>query len=413
MTYWLNIKNFTVRSLLVVGSIILLVSGLQLFYVQHVLRETEFLFSSLPMKLYIGLCLIDTLLLLGLWVGILKLYHVSITRPSKELAPVIRDMQTDHLDLVSYLKDTGCSDIHLLAQASEHMLQRVKSLISQVHEIGQHILKTSRSIFATSKKQSQHFTYQAGSSGDLTSAIQELILTTELISDGVSAVVKLAGQTLQFTEQGQQSVQAVVKSMEDIHHSSQVSSNKIMALSKQSGHINEVVKTIDRMIEDTKLIAFNATIEAARAKDQGRGFSVVSLEIKRLAEGVFESTEAIKELIQDILETSHALVMAHEEEMKTVHRGTLLVEKAGTSLEHIFEMLRSTTDSAQHIVTAAQQQQSANTMVLQSVEQARQSMNRFSLESQQLARASAELNILAEGLGQILSGYTPQNSPGE
>ncbi|PID58530.1 hypothetical protein CSB45_03020 [candidate division KSB3 bacterium] len=413
MTYWLNIKNFTVRSLLVVGSIILLVSGLQLFYVQHVLRETEFLFSSLPMKLYIGLCLIDTLLLLGLWVGILKLYHVSITRPSKELAPVIRDMQTDHLDLVSYLKDTGCSDIHLLAQASEHMLQRVKSLISQVHEIGQHILKTSRSIFATSKKQSQHFAYQAGSSGDLTSAIQELILTTELISDGVSAVVKLAGQTLQFTEQGQQSVQAVVKSMEDIHHSSQVSSNKIMALSKQSGHINEVVKTIDRMIEDTKLIAFNATIEAARAKDQGRGFSVVSLEIKRLAEGVFESTEAIKELIQDILETSHALVMAHEEEMKTVHRGTLLVEKAGTSLEHIFEMLRSTTDSAQHIVTAAQQQQSANTMVLQSVEQARQSMNRFSLESQQLARASAELNILAEGLGQLLSGYTPQNSPGE
>jgi methyl-accepting chemotaxis protein len=201
--------------------------------------------------------------------------------------------------------------------------------------------------------------------------------------------------------------------MEDIRHSSQISSNKIMALSKQSGHINEVVKTIDRMIEDTKLIAFNATIEAARAKDRGKGFGVVSLEIKHLAEEVFESTESIKELIQDIQETSHALVMAHEEEVKTVHRGVLLVEETGNSLEQIFEMLRSTTDSAQRIAAATQQQQGVNAQVLQSVEHAKQSMNRFSQESQQLARSSAELNILAEGLGQVLAEFIPQKSPEE
>ena len=133
---------------------------------------------------------------------------------------------------------------------------------------------------------------------------------------------------------------------------SQVSSSRIMALSKQSSHINDVVRTIDRIIEETKLIAFNATIEAARAKEEGKGFGVVALEIKRLAEEVFESTEDIKEVIQDIQRVSHALVLATEDEMKTVARGTDLAQQAGVALQQIFDMVRLTTESAQRIAAA-------------------------------------------------------------
>jgi methyl-accepting chemotaxis protein len=193
--------------------------------------------------------------------------------------------------------------------------------------------------------------------------------------------------------------------MEDIRSSSQVSSDKIIALGKQSENINDVVKTIDRIIEDTKLIAFNATIEAARAKDEGKGFGVVALEIKRLAEEVFESTEDIKELIQEIQSASHALVLATEEEMKTVHRGTLLAEEAGTSLEQIFEMVKLTTESAQRIASATRQQQGASEQVLQSVEAANQSTDKFSQESKKLAVTAAELNILADGLRQIIEKF--------
>ena len=405
MIHRLTTKTFALRALLALSGIVLPASGIQFFYIYHVLRGTEFLLSTPPANLYTGLCLINGFLLLGLWAVVWKLYHHAITEPANTLAPIIRGIQTKDLDLVSYVQDTGCSEIHNLAQATHHMLQGIKTLVTQVHESEQGILGTSKSIFASSKNQSQLLASQAGTSDEMVSAIRELVVTTQHISYDVRAVVELAKQTLHVTEQGQQSVMAVVKSMEDIRHSSQISSNKIMTLSKQSGHINEVVKTIDSIIEDTKLIAFNATIEAARAKDKGKGFGVVSLEIKRLAEEVFESTEAIKELIQDIQESSHALVLANEEEMKTVRRGTLLVEEAGTSLQQIFEMARSTTDSAQRIAAAIQQQQGTNTEVLQSVESANQSMNRFFQESKQLALASAELNILAEGLDQTLSGF--------
>ena len=400
-------RTFVLRVLLILSSIILLGIGIQLFYIYHVLHEADYLLSVPPVRLYVGICLINGFLLLTLWAGIWKLYHHSLIQPTNILAPIIRDIQAQELAMVAYFQDTGCNEIQTLAKATHQMLQRNNTLVTQVNEAWQKILEASRNTFASSKNQSQLLASQTESSTEMASAIRELVVTTEHISDDVRAVVDLAKQTLRVTEQGQHSVMTVVKSMEDIRHSSQISSNKIMALSKQSGHINEVVKTIDRIIEDTKLIAFNATIEAARAKDEGKGFGVVSLEIKRLAEEVFESTEAIKDLIQDIQETSHALVLAHEEEMKTVRRGTLLVEEAGNSLQQIFEMVRLTTDSAQRIAAATQQQQGANTQVLQSVESANQSMRQFSQESKQLARTSAELNILAEGLGQILTGFIP------
>ena len=215
----------------------------------------------------------------------------------------------------------------------------------------------------------------------------------------------MASRTLNLTEQGQQSVMDVVKSMGDIQRSSQVSSSRIMALSKQSSHINDVVRTIDRIIEETKLIAFNATIEAARAKEEGKGFGVVALEIKRLAEEVFESTEDIKEVIQDIQRVSHALVLATEDEMKTVARGTDLAQQAGVALQQIFDMVRLTTESAQRIAAAMQQQQETSEHAFQSVEVVNQSFAKFSQEAKQFAVTTAELTFLAEGLGKIISGF--------
>jgi methyl-accepting chemotaxis protein len=208
------------------------------------------------------------------------------------------------------------------------MLRHIKSVMDELNEAALKILEASKIAFSASKSHSTLVTSQINVSHKMATAIRELVTTALHIGDDVKSVVEIANQTLQFTEQGQHSVMNVVKSMEDIRHSSQVSSNKIMALSKQSGHINEVVKTIDRIIEDTKLIAFNATIEAARTKDEGKGFGVVALEVKRLAEEVFESTEDIKELIQEIQTASHALVLATEEEMKTLGGGLALAAGA-------------------------------------------------------------------------------------
>jgi methyl-accepting chemotaxis protein len=68
--------------------------------------------------------------------------------------------------------------------------------------------------------------------------------------------------------------------------------------------ISEMTYIISGISEQTKILALNAAIEAARAGDAGRGFSVVSTEIRSLAESVGRSASRIEDLVSGVQATS-------------------------------------------------------------------------------------------------------------
>lgn len=404
----LHLKSFFPQLFFMLGGVVLGMSLFKLWYLNRIVNQKWQGDIFLGRSEYGGFLLFDAVMLLILCVIIWKNYQIKLALPILQLSEIIRRIQVNRGNFTTEISTLQCDEVRELSQATSVMLKQVNSLITQFHEVAQKMLEASNFVFSTSKNQSALLSDQVSTSNEMTTAIRELVMTAQHISEDVHAVVDIASQTLEFAEQGQNAVMNVVQSMEDIRQAFQRSSDKIIALGKQSEHINDVVKTIDRIIEDTKLIAFNATIEAARARDEGRGFGVVAIEIKRLAEEVFESTEDIKELIQEIQEASSILVLGTEEEMKTIYRGTLLAKEAGDSLKQIFAMVKLTTESAQRIASATQQQKSASEHVLHAVEMANQSIRRFSQESKQLAVTAAELSILADGLRQILARFGVQ-----
>jgi methyl-accepting chemotaxis protein len=398
-------KSFLFKVFLLVGGLILCTTGVKIAYLYRMLHRANMFVKTPLLPVYLGIVILDGVLFISLYLLIRRLYRRALAQPLAKLAHIVQTLQVQQADTIFSANDAQCTEFRDLSKAVVRLLKQVKALISQLDETGQKILEASDFIFTASKNQASLLTSQSSTAYGMTTAARELVSTAQHMSEDVKAVADVASNTLQFAEQGQASVMNVVKSMDDIRQSSQISSDKIIALGKQSEHINEVVKTIDRIIEDTKLIAFNATIEAARAKDEGKGFGIVAHEIRRLAEEVFESTEDIKELIQEIQTASHALVLVTEEEMKTVHRGALLAEEAGTSLKRIFDMVKLTTESAQRIASATQQQKGASEQVLQAVEAAHQATDQFSRESKTLAVTAAELSILADGLRQIIANF--------
>lgn len=105
----------------------------------------------------------------------------------------------------------------------------------------------------------------------------------------------------------------IVKNLETANGINKVSSN-IKELENYASEINQITDQIEAVSDQTSLLALNASIEAARAGDAGKGFSVVATEIKKLSQDVSIATKEIDFLIKTIVKktksTSNSMELA-------------------------------------------------------------------------------------------------------
>jgi len=126
---------------------------------------------------------------------------------------------------------------------------------------------------------------------------------------------------------------------------------RINALSQAASRIGDVVKLITAIAEQTNLLALNATIEAARAGEAGRGFAVVASEVKALASQTAKATEEIGSQIGAMQAATGESVAAIKEIGGTIGR---ISEIASTIAAAVEEQGAATSEIARNVERAAQ-----------------------------------------------------------
>ena len=139
---------------------------------------------------------------------------------------------------------------------------------------------------------------------------------------------------------------------------------QIVELGKRSKEINKVMEIINNIADQTKLIAFNAAIEASSAGEAGKRFGVVAVEIRRLADNVMESTGEIAGKIEEIQDAVNRLVITSEKGSKRVQNGMDLVAQTVDVMNNILAGAQSTTESSKQISLSTQQQNTASSQVV-------------------------------------------------
>ncbi len=109
--------------------------------------------------------------------------------------------------------------------------------------------------------------------------------------------------------------------METIRHDNQHSLKEIVDLGGKSKEISKIMEIIDTVADQTKLIAFNAALEASSAGEAGKRFGVVAAEIRRLADSVTESTGEIAKKVGEIQESIGRLVITSEKGALGIEQG--------------------------------------------------------------------------------------------
>ncbi|MEQ8664092.1 MAG: methyl-accepting chemotaxis protein [Rhodospirillales bacterium] len=214
--------------------------------------------------------------------------------------------------------------------------------------------------------------------------VQMMAAAAEELSRSIEAI------GLQVSESSQIAAEAVSESEE--------ANRMIQGLVEASQKIGDVVNLITDIAEQTNLLALNATIEAARAGEAGKGFAVVASEVKNLANQTAKATEEIGSQIADIRNATENSVRAIENTSKTIGRINEISVAISTSVD---EQKQATVEIAQNAERAASGTDEVASSILK-VSEAAGETGEASIEIQ---NAAAELSQQSETLSKEVDGF--------
>lgn len=174
----------------------------------------------------------------------------------------------------------------------------------------------------------------------------------EEIKEDINDVQNLSNQTTEKAEKGLNVIGQTKNHMKKISNKTEEVTLMVDYLAEKSTKVDVIVTLISGIAEQTKLLSLNAAIEAAKAGEHGKGFSIVANEIRKLAEQTSKSAEQIKGLVYEIQHDINSCILAVQSGHASVKDGNLFVDEAGNEFSSITTSIKQVTDKINNISIA-------------------------------------------------------------
>lgn len=286
----------------------------------------------------------------------------------------------DDLELRVQARTADLLDSNAAAQKEIFERKRVEEnlqrLLQEIQETI-HVLNASASEILAAAAQLASSSAQTATAVNQTGAtVEEAKQTAQFSAEKAQHVAETALTTTQVSQRGREAVRESVDAMRRIQQQMTSTAESIGLLSEQNQAIGRIMVSVNDLTQQSKLLAVNAAIEAAKAGDHGKGFAVVAQEIKRLAEQSRQATIQVGHILNDIRRATDTAVLATQQGSKAVDTGARLSVQAD-------ETIQALTDSFESAAKAA-------TQIAVSVAQQRTGMDQIALAMRNIGQASAE-----------------------
>lgn len=302
---------------------------------------------------------------------------------------------------------TGVGFLEIMRDVTDEQknINNLFDVLKHIQSASGTIISNAKSILENSEEQKKSVSEQSSSVKEVATTIEELDVTSQQTAEKAEGVVQTAQNTVDISKDGQKAVEDNIEVMNTIRSRVESIAEQILDLSQQAQQIGSIITAVDEIAEQTNLLALNAAIEAARAGEHGRGFTVVAMEVKKLAEQSQAATAKISGLINEIQHATKTCVKVTEEGAKGVEEGVRYAATAGETIEKVINNIAETADAVQQIATIAKQQSVGIQQVSIAMANINTGMNQTTRSAEDLSTAAEQFSNLADQLNELVKKY--------
>lgn len=340
----------------------------------------------------------------------------SISDPLKKLVGLMKEAKNGNLRVK--INDNKRDEIALVITNFNDMVGNISNLVSKVNSSVNNVLESAEEI-ATSSTRTHVSSEQVASTiqeiakgasqqaVDVAEGVGQLNILSKNITEagcGISSVAEVVFATQKLSEDALLSVKTLnEKAMETTSASVKIIDD-INSLNKDMKQIQNIVKVIVGISEQTNLLSLNAAIEAARAGEAGAGFAVVADEVRKLAERSKESSFMISNIISTIKIKAELTVKEANNASEIIGKQMEAVKVTDQSFKTIYNAMEGISQQIQGVDQSVKEVIKSKEKVLDTFENVSSVSQETAATSQEVAASTQEQFTEAEGLSDLAAG---------
>lgn len=308
-------------------------------------------------------------------------------------------------DLTGRVAVTGSDAIGRLGDGLATMFDNLRVLLNRVQKAGIQVATSTTEIAASARQQEATGVEQAQTSAEVLSTTKEISSNTSQLLKAMEDVTRVSEYTATTTGQAQGSLRRMDQTMQHMVAATDSINAKLAALSEKASNINNVLTTITKVADQTNILSLNAAIEAEKAGEAGRGFSVVATEIRRLSDQTSVATWDIEQMLKEMQSAVSASVMGMDKFSEEIRRSVDEVRDVATQLNDVIDQVQKLTPRFDMVLEGMQSQAVGASQITQTMTQLNEATQQAVDALKSTSEAVQQLQYAAQDLQASVSTF--------
>ena len=298
--------------------------------------------------------LLMSLLCVGLAVGVMVIVTRNITRPLGRVVNLTTDIASgkvkeafDRLkggEFREFICD-GDGDGHArtrdeickLIGSVSTMTESLNGLLVKVMQACNQVAGSATQTAAAVREVEASVSEQAASTNEVSATSKEIYASVKELTRTMSSVMKMASDAAHTASGGVNNLEGIRSAIDGLISSSAAMTHTFESINEKTANIDKVITTITKVANRTNLLSLNAAIEAEKAGEKAGGFSVVALEMRRLADQTAVAALDIEKQIREMQQAVREGVSSVESYAQQTQASSAAVTELSSGLGQVIE----------------------------------------------------------------------------